>query len=720
MAGYPYPPAPQQGWPPPPPKRRFPWLAVLGSAALALILIGGITAVLIWDRDDEASADAPSRSERTSKSEEVRKRLLQEGRRELPTAAKTENAVPGYDYSTTLTDVATDTDLLIPASYDADGSETRNGAEPKIEVYSDAALTRAVPIVIVPDLTAPDSDPRLAIKATELRRAHIAGQGGQLKWTLADLGTYWNLNPTVFVVQHLTPDGDPRPRPLVTEVRFESQVPAPAQVASSVTADGDALLEWSPVDGASEYLVVLQQRQGEADAVRVVGRTGETTWTSAGTERCLTASCTQNEIMKLTTVDASTMASAPSLVSEKVDARLGVVAVVEKQTSILAGIDFTGLESLPVRADRKWDAGAEVADRGLAALPSRFLFVSVDGSTRATGAFIERSEVRRRGPSWEVPLRGQGTRLVDTVNIPAAAVEDMDAAVARFNERAERDYPQAGLAEPSIVINVDHPEEPSPELPAPDYPISGSNELTRFIAGQLIAGSTAIDISALVDQPGMPDAVDAWKEAVYQNPYALAYFDRPTFAGDVIHVEPAYSPQEKQERQRAIARAAESVVRKVTRAGMSDAEKVSALNRHLVDFGEYDDAAIAALSGGSRADIPARFRYAWETDGILVDGDGVCMSYSYAFQALAEEAGVESVVVTGDLADGGGHAWNKVRIEGSWRNVDVTWNDPEGGWTSSSGTAYLMIGDADFTGSAQRTERDDWMADAYLAQYASR
>ncbi len=716
MQGSQYP----QGWPPPAPnKRPFPWLAVLGTATLALILVVGLTVVLLWDRGDEETPDEQSRSSQT---DGLRDRLLVDGRAELPTAVSVENALPGHDFTTPVTGVGVDDDLALAASYDADVTDPWRGVEGKIEVYADAALTRPVPIMVLPDATAASSDPHLVIKPIALQRAHITREDGEAKGTLADLGSYWNLNPDVYVVQHLTPDGTRRARPLVTEVHFNAEVPAPAQITSSMTADGDALLEWSPVDGATEYLVVLQQRRGDDsnDTVRVVGRTTEVSWSSEETERCLIATCTQNDALSLTTINASTMASSPSLVPEAIDARMGVVAVVDDQASVMAPIGFTGLETLPVRSDRTWDRGADVAGRGLAALPSRFLFVSIDGSTRATGAFVVRDDVRREGDTWEVPLRGQGTRLVDTVRIPVGAVDDIDAAVATFNERSRRDYPPAGLLDSTVVIDIDQPETPSPELPAPDYPVFGSNDLTKFIAGQLIAGSTAIDVSDFGDQPGLPDLKDALDEAVYQNPYALAYFDTFSLGDGVIHVDPAYSPSEKQARQKQIAKVAEETVANVVTKGMSPAEKVGALNRYLVDHADYDHVALDAAPGKYRSDVPARFRYAWETDGTLVDGMGVCMSYAYAFHAVAEEAGLESVVVTGDLADGGGHAWNKVKVNGSWRAVDVTWNDPGGSWSPGSGTEYLLIRDAEFTGSALRSEDDGWMADGYAAQYAAR
>lgn len=684
---------------------------MLGSLALALVLVVGVTVVLVLDGDESDAS-----KERRSRADELKERLLEDARAELPTTADVENAVPGYDYTTPVTGVGTEADLAVPASYDAEVSDPWRGAVGKIEVYADAALTEPVPVDILPDLTSSASDPHLAITPVAVRSSYITRQDDQAKGTLADLGTYWNLNPHAYVVQYLTPDGAPRPRPLVTEVDFVAETPAPAQITSSVSAEGDALLRWTRVEDATEYFVVLLQRRGDDlnDSVRVVGRTTETTWSSASTTKCL-HDCTQNEAMRLTTVDGSTQVSSPQLVAEKVDARLGVVAVVDREASAMAPIDFDGLETLPVRADRKWDDGADIANRGLAALPSRFLFVSIDGSTRATAATVDRSEVRRDGDHWVVPLRGQGTRLVDPVRIPVAAVDDIDAAVATFNERAQRDYPPAGLDEAGIVIRADLPKAPSPELPVPDYPAFGSNELTRFIAGQLIAGSTAIDVSELADEPGLPDVQDALWEAVYQNPYALAYFDEFSFDGSVIHVDAAYSQAELQSRQKKIADAAQQVVRSTISSGMSDADKVAAINRHLVDGADYDHAAFAVID-----DIPASFRYAWETDGVLVSGTGVCMSYAYAFQALAEEAGLETVVVTGDLADGGGHAWNKVKLGESWRAVDVTWNDPRGPWNPQSGTRYLMIRDAQFSGSALRTERDSWMSDAYLSKYATR
>ena len=65
----------------------------------------------------------------------------------------------------------------------------------------------------------------------------------------------------------------------------------------------------------------------------------------------------------------------------------------------------------------------------------------------------------------------------------------------------------------------------------------------------------------------------------------------------------------------------------------------------------------------------------------LVHNEAVCAGYAYAFQYLLMRAGIESYYVVGEAGedengDPIGHAWNLVKIDGSWYYVDPTWDDP--------------------------------------------
>ena len=67
--------------------------------------------------------------------------------------------------------------------------------------------------------------------------------------------------------------------------------------------------------------------------------------------------------------------------------------------------------------------------------------------------------------------------------------------------------------------------------------------------------------------------------------------------------------------------------------------------------------------------------------GALIGGEIVCEGYARAFQLLLNRAGIECCIVTGRSGSYVGdenianHAWNAAKINGSWYQVDVTWDD---------------------------------------------
>jgi len=63
--------------------------------------------------------------------------------------------------------------------------------------------------------------------------------------------------------------------------------------------------------------------------------------------------------------------------------------------------------------------------------------------------------------------------------------------------------------------------------------------------------------------------------------------------------------------------------------------------------------------------------------GCLVDHKANCEGYSKAFGLLAADAGLESVLVLGRTDKDENHAWNQVKVNGEWYNIDVTWDDTD-------------------------------------------
>ena len=85
--------------------------------------------------------------------------------------------------------------------------------------------------------------------------------------------------------------------------------------------------------------------------------------------------------------------------------------------------------------------------------------------------------------------------------------------------------------------------------------------------------------------------------------------------------------------------------------------------------------------------------------GALVNGVAVCEGYAYAFQHLCRLAGIQSIVVKGELNNGNSsesHAWNMVQLDGKYYHVDVTSDDPvmNGGSKQVLEFTYFNLTDA--------------------------
>ena len=88
----------------------------------------------------------------------------------------------------------------------------------------------------------------------------------------------------------------------------------------------------------------------------------------------------------------------------------------------------------------------------------------------------------------------------------------------------------------------------------------------------------------------------------------------------------------------------------------------------------------------------------------LLYHQSVCAGYSRAFQYILHRMGLFCTYITGRTSEGGDHAWNVVRIDGAYYNVDVTWGDPvftgdsQGIARSSMNYNYLCVPDAELAG----------------------
>lgn len=123
----------------------------------------------------------------------------------------------------------------------------------------------------------------------------------------------------------------------------------------------------------------------------------------------------------------------------------------------------------------------------------------------------------------------------------------------------------------------------------------------------------------------------------------------------------------------------------ITTPDMSDREKVKVIHDWICknvayDYDNYLAGTIAMPSYG--------------VEGVIDYQCAVCSGYAKTFDIMAHAAGLLSYEVDGTTKRGP-HAWNRVLVDGTWFNIDVTWDDPvpDHGYGNVARYKYFLVSD---------------------------
>ncbi|MDE6662393.1 MAG: Ig-like domain-containing protein [Lachnospiraceae bacterium] len=134
--------------------------------------------------------------------------------------------------------------------------------------------------------------------------------------------------------------------------------------------------------------------------------------------------------------------------------------------------------------------------------------------------------------------------------------------------------------------------------------------------------------------------------------------------------------------------------------GMSNLQKAIVLHDYLVVNCEYDyDNYLAEIN--KTGAIPNESYSAY---GVLVKRTAVCEGYALAYKYLLNQVGIECCMVSSDKMN---HAWNLIKLDGKYYQVDVTWDDPTRDLIGRACHSYMFCSDEVFKDASHN--HHDWV-----------
>lgn len=614
---------------------------------------------------------------------------------------------------------------------DQDDSKTTRNATP-FAVYSDAAL---------------DVDLEFHLSTYGAYEGISISPSGTGLWSrshaspLADItgSSGWGLLPMYYLVQYNDlQTGKLLEHPIVRRIRVSDKgfLPRPKNISVDEEANGTFTVSWDPVEGADSYYVVFLNSTDKDGTTKLspqlVATTNQTSWNSdqrADDEP-------QRDRTLNTALDAFRTAEEDSkgssvkgwLTDEELDRILNskgkqVSVIAKKNAKISKMSDFIDiantLGNTPIRI-----ASHALQQLGLdrwgfdnlSELPTQIPVTMADGHTRMQTLVVdpEKSWIESSNPKTvkdpeaklNVVYHIGNTRFTSSYIVknfdPSTYTEDLQK-LKKDQEEANTGYFAPNLTYTKEVQNKESKDNVARTFPDTPVQVLGTTPLSKFIAANLMMGYTNIDLSQFPEAESDSRIKAALEEAKDQNglvPFIIGAKYTPT--DKILHVtlgtegatDQHLAPKDYSGQ---INSKADQVVAEIIKPGMDEETKVRTINSWIINHATYN---YDGLEGSDKVwaqtgTLTPEYTPDHDSGGIFFKGTTVCEGYANVFQLLATKSGLSSVVVTGVVTRTNGaksgHAWNQVKVNGTWKTVDVTWNDGGDSGDPAVETKYLMI-----------------------------
>ena len=144
------------------------------------------------------------------------------------------------------------------------------------------------------------------------------------------------------------------------------------------------------------------------------------------------------------------------------------------------------------------------------------------------------------------------------------------------------------------------------------------------------------------------------------NSYSKIYFSINDYGKVKINVSKNYSDEDIE----LINNKLDEILDSLFYDGMSDYDKIKAFHDYIINNTSYDSSVSIESQIYNKTDSSI-------AKGLLFNGKAICSGYSDTMAIFLNKLGINNYKISSDE-----HIWNLVYIDGSWKHIDATWDDP--------------------------------------------
>ena len=112
----------------------------------------------------------------------------------------------------------------------------------------------------------------------------------------------------------------------------------------------------------------------------------------------------------------------------------------------------------------------------------------------------------------------------------------------------------------------------------------------------------------------------------------------------------------------------DEIYNEIMQDDMTDSDKVKAAHDYIINRTVYDEERSNEIKSGVGSDSIHTSNTAY---GPLFIGKAICGGYTDAMALFLDKIGLPNFKIASE-----NHIWNVVYIDGQWKHLDLTWDDP--------------------------------------------